>query len=240
MATGTCLAIFTLACGVCSPALDPSPTMLYDVTQFFTERESTVVLLNQDSLTPSCSAVSIYDYDGSAVLATAAHCLLRKVDALDPSPSAEKEAHEGDRALYVTRNDWYYTGSDAYRATIKRIDFVRDRAVLSVNQFEVPPPLPRAEPCDRCLFENYNVHSVGAVYEWARHSGVITGKTYAGYGSSFVESSISINYGWSGSPVFNDNGEVMGLIIRCDPDVQDETHKTRPCKPGWSLFTSLP
>jgi len=166
---------------------------------------------------------------------------MRKVDKFDPAPNAEKEAHVGDGILYVTRNDWFYTGSDAMRAKIKTLDLVRDRAMLSVNQFEVPMPLMKAKYCYPCTFDGDQVHSVSAVYNWDRHKGTILNDMYSGIDSRFFESDLTIDYGWSGSPVFTENGEVLGLVIRCNPSiVQVNDRMVRKCVPGWSLITSIP
>jgi trypsin-like peptidase len=232
-----------LMCSFCTPYTESKPPDLtslpdYSVERFMNERDATVVILQPDVLQPNCSAVSVYDYDGSAVLATAAHCLPSKVDKLDPSPDAIKEANVGDRILYVTRNDWYYTGSDAMRATIKRIDPIRDRAVLSVNQFEVPIPLLKGSPCDGCPTKDYAVHSISSLSGWERRDGFISRMSFSGIGSYFMESSISIEFGWSGSPVVNEKGEVIGLMIQCSP--MYDANSVRKCAPGWSLLTSVP
>jgi hypothetical protein len=233
-----CIAtMFLLMCSVCTPRIEPNLPN-YSVEQFMNERDATVVLLEPDVLQPNCSAFAIYDYDGSVVLATAAHCLLSKVDKLDPSPTAIREASVGDRILYVTRNDWYYTGSDAMRATIKRVDHVRDWAVLSVSQFEVPQPLFKASTCDECLGDRHPVHSVSALNNWERRDGFISRQSFSGIGSYFFESTISIEFGWSGSPVINERGEVIGLMVQCSP--RTDTDSVRKCKPGWSLLTSVP
>lgn len=211
-------------------------------TQQERELDATVVLLNADTNQPNCSAVSILDSHMFVVLVTAAHCVQSKVDIFDPSPSAAKWANVGDSIYYITKENWSDPSSIVFESKIQSIDEPRDRVVLSVFQNEAPVPLKGITGCDRCLYENYPVHTISSIFGWVNHKGVVTGKTYSGAGSSFFESSITIDFGFSGSPVINESGEVMGIITRCDPLEIKVDYGTvyKKCKKGWSLFTSLP
>lgn len=208
------------------------------------EREAlaSVILLSSDGAhLPSCGGVSISGKNGLTVLATAAHCVRHKIDPFDPAPNAEKESHIGDTILYVTRNQWRYTADDANVARIFTIDEPRDRATLLPKQGEAPFPLPTMQLCDDCSMSAFKVHSVAPVYGWARHDGMATGRTYAGESDWYYESTTDIDYGWSGSPVLDDQGFVIGMMVMCAAiQVRNDDHMVSKCKPRWSVFTSVP
>ena len=205
------------------------------------EADSVVVILDPDSGAPHCSGFSVKDYDGIAVLVTAAHCVTRKIDPFDPSPNAARSVKTDDEVVYVTRSMWELTASQRRSALVTDVDLARDWAVLEGKPFEVPMPLERATPCYDCRYNRESVHAISSVYDWTRHEGNILRVTYSGIGSNFYESDLDIDFGWSGSPVINAEGKVMGIVIQChDEDVEGIDHPYKVCKPGWSMVTSLP
>jgi hypothetical protein len=199
------------------------------------EAASVVVLLsaNRDRH-PCCSAASVLDLHGRVVLVTAAHCVLHKINQDDPAPDADTWAHVGDRVFYVPG------GSSALEATVSWFDAPRDRAILKPVDGEAPPPLPLRKLCDRCQLDGAPVHAVSALFEQTR-SGTITGKSWAGFGSRFWESDMSIIPGWSGSPVLDEAGEVVGIVAKCNGttiNAGDQIQRT--CTPHWAIFTDVP
>jgi trypsin-like peptidase len=233
------LAGFSFMIGACHPSREPA---CVQVAREEREMDATVVLLDSDTDEPHCSAVTVVGGDGSVVLVTAAHCVQRKVDAFDPSPSADKTANIGDTILYITREDWYGTGQKYKESTIKSIDMPRDRAVLGVFQNEAPVPVPSIRQCERCEFDGYPVYAVSGLFGWDRHDGVVNRKMFSGPNANFFESTMTVELGWSGSPVFNERGEAMGVVTRCNTYTieLDNGHEYKKCKRGWSLFTSIP
>ena len=101
-----------------------------------------------------------------------------------------------------------------------------------------PAPLALRSLCDRCSLDGARVHAVSALYEQT-HSGEITGRTFAGVGAWYWETSMTIIPGWSGSPVLNESGQVVGIMSKCNGTTLNAGDKVkRSCVPGWSLFTS--
>jgi len=223
----------SLTCSVCQqPTLPNYPER--ELPARDREVAATVVILDPNSGYPRCSAVSIYGQDGTAVLATAAHCVTKNVDEFDVSPEPVRSADIGDEIRYVVRDDWYHTASASYLAKVQSIDLGRDRATLKVNQYEVPQPLLKVDMSSVLIPSPVHVHALSAFFGWQRRDGDILKSEFSGVGSFFLESSMTIDFGWSGSPVIMDTGEVLGIVLRCaDKD------KNKVCDPGWSLFTTL-
>ncbi len=233
LATCSILSIAAM-CSFCKPVVrDASiePELPIEVTK----ANAAVVILDPNTSSPRCGGVSVYDHDGTAVLVTAAHCVTRKKNVFDPSPTTERWARVGDEISYVTRNEWYASESGSFGAVIKELDTSRDWSVLSINPYEVPRPLVAVNLSNRILVLGEHVHVIAPVFDWIRHDGEIVHTAFSGMDSYFVEMSTSIEFGYSGSPVIMDSGEVLGIVIQCS--VPDDVRK---CVPGWSIATTVP
>jgi len=237
-------AILLLALGLpgfsCAAQKQPVVYVSAAISPYEREAMASVMLLNTDGEhSPSCGGVAI-KRSGLTVLATAAHCVRHKIDPFDPAPNAEREAKLGDTIMYSTKGWSPFVPRLNRKSTIVDLDEVHDRAILYPVQDEAPAPLDVAELCDRCTTQPVQVHAIAPVFGWAQHEGVITGRTYAGGSNWFYESSVSINFGWSGSPVINSDGRVVGITIACNSvEVLDGDHAVKTCLPDWSVFTSI-
>lgn len=108
--------LLAITLNVCGPYHDPE----HGATLSVSEREinATVVIIG-DGRRPCCAGVSVYDDAGMIVIDTAAHCVLHRVDELDPAPDPDKEAHVGDTIQYVTHGDWFTRVSAVSHAYIQ-------------------------------------------------------------------------------------------------------------------------
>ena len=199
------------------------------------ELDAAVVILDPVTREPHCSGASIR-VDDKLVIVTAAHCVTRRANPFDVSPNPEKVAHVGDYAFFIPRDQWTPFADQDCEAKIAEFDPVHDRATLMpVDQADVPQPLPVARLCERCTIDDYPIHYVSALYGWEKHSGTVTGRAKDGQ-AEFWESSTSIIFGWSGSPVINSDGQMVGIVSRCHGK---DYPGGRQCEPGYSLFTDV-
>lgn len=234
--SGLSLSVILLSfCSFCKPPQLSEIVAEHNLPAEAEKANAAVLILDPDTGNQRCGGVAVYGNDGVAVLMTAAHCVTHKDDPFDPAPNAERGASVGDRIRYVTRDSWYSSASGAFTAQLKELDQVRDRAVLSVNPNEVPTPLMKANLLVFSPEVGAHIHSIAPVFSWDRHDGMIEWFQYSGIGSYYIGSSVSINFGWSGSPVILDNGEVLGLEIKCYTEDSE-----RKCIPGSSIITTLP
>ena len=205
----------------CAPARGPADA----------EADAIVVLLSADNdRHPDCNAVAI----GPHELATAAHCVTHRIDQEDETPDAPRTAEIGDPVWYVTRAMWGGTGSGAERARVSYYDRVRDVALLETEGVPGPPRRVAELGVEA-------VYARSALYEWERHNGQVAGRTFMGRSSYYWETTIDIIPGWSGSPVFNASGAVVGLVSACaGATINAGTHQFKTCLPKFALVVDLP
>lgn len=217
--------VVALALASCAPVATRRPDA---------EADSIVVLLGTDSGEPACNAVAT----GPHTLATAAHCVTHRLDHEDVSPFATRTANLGDAVWYVTRHEWYRSASSAARARVTRYDAARDVAILDTDQ----PVEPRrtAHLCSRCSTP-VTVYARAGVFGWAIHAGHTTGRTFAGPGQYYWDATISIEPGWSGSPVFDAAGSVVGVVSAClGSTIAAGDHFVKSCEPNFAVFVDVP
>ncbi len=109
-------------------------------------------------------------------------------------------------------------------ATVQDISEARDVAFLDVEQGELRPLEMAAQPGT-----GERVRAFSAVYDQTS-----LGRVLAQYEEGWYETSQTIVYGWSGSPVVDDAGRAVGVVSKCPDTIQG-----MPCKPGHALVTSL-
>lgn len=214
----------------CSPAPEPirPEPVPFRETQG-REARATVLILSADTGQACCSGVSVLDARGHVVLLTASHCVTHKTDPDDVSPDAERTAEIGDVL-------GWRSGMRVARAVLREYDPVRDRATLEPDELAAPLPLAARKLCERCTLDGERVHAVSALYDQTS-AGSIIGKVYAGEGAHWWESSMSVVPGWSGSPVLDDSGRVVGIVTKCNGLTLPAGARLRKtCVPGWSLF----
>jgi len=183
------------------------------------ETKATVVLFNSVKQA-NCSGVSVLNSSGNTILLTASHCIKKSI---------------GDTILYSFKDE-----KTLYKSRIESFDILHDRATLIPNRNEAPSPLNYKSLCERCTLDRLNVHVISGLNNWEKHYGYITGKTISN-GARFWEDNITIIPGWSGSPVINDQGEVVGIITSCiGSSYIDENEMINSCEPGTSYFIGLP
>lgn len=230
------VAIFAFSCAPGNlPATDAAGPLMSIASEH--EANATVELLSANwDRHPDCSAAAIIDASGESVLVTAAHCVTHRINQDDRDPDATVVAHIGDQIWFVTRGQFV----SPRRSVLTAFDPVLDRATL-VPLETSPEPLQRRSLCDRCLLDRFPVHSLSAFAGWARSDGEIVGETYAGPGSHYYLSTMTIQPGWSGSPVFDDNGFVVGIVIQCQGEALEAGERiSKNCRPNFSVFTDVP
>jgi hypothetical protein len=156
--------------------------------------------------------------DGTPVIATAAHCVMRPIDPFDSSPDAPATAMRGDAVWFLA---WH--GHVPQFGRIRLIDLDRDVALLGTT-LDAPAPIGRALLCDAC---SSPVHAVSALFDALSYGTIDSPRI-----GNFWTSTITVRPGWSGSPVFAD-GHVIGLVDAC-------ISKAGVCFPGLSIITGLP
>jgi S1-C subfamily serine protease len=103
----------------------------------------------------------------------------------------------------VTAEQWQYTSNASTPAHVQYVDRQRDLAALS-TEFNFDTKVTYREPIDG---ETVYARSVffGAIAD---------GNILPGIGF-FRDTTISIDFGWSGSPVFGLDGKVVGFVDAC-------------------------
>lgn len=210
----------------------------FGLTKTPVEREAnaTVVILDPNNYGGHCSGVSVNDRGVTRIL-TAAHCVTHLDNPYDISPWPIKVANLGDTIFFVPR-DGTVKRQVACVGSIAMFDPDRDLAWVDADDpSDLPSPLPVKPFCERCQLTDETVHAVSGLYAYTTHYGYVIGQTFES-NARFWASTLDIQYGWSGSPVLNDSGYVVGVISKCTPDIGPDGEKQ--CKPGWSLFAGAP
>lgn len=151
-----------------------------------TPKSPAVVLLSSAGR-PSCGAVAVAPHR----LLTAAHCV---------SWGDEREKR------YVTDAQWRRTVSYYSVAKVVAVNSSRDLAWL-----ETAPSASRLPFVDvRDAVEGEAVYSIAPAFEWQIHPGQIVAGA-----AGFAFSSLTIEHGWSGSPVLGADGKLVGIVSAC-------------------------
>lgn len=167
-----------------------------------------------------CGAVAI----GTQTLLTAGHCV--------------SGARKQPRVAYVTEERWAGTSDGVYWAIPRRVDAARDLAWLHAEgpamAYAYARP-PRAEEA---------VSVTAPVADWAHVGGRLglpaplrfDGETFhgtdaAGYGTEYWTAVLTIAPGWSGSPVYGEDGALIGILSACV--------RTAPgvCRSDYAIFS---
>lgn len=199
------------------------------------EADAIVVLLSAEpDRHPDCNAFAIAPHE----LATAAHCVEHRTSEEIDSP---RTARAGDMIYYVTRREWYTTALSAEPSIVTHYDRPHDFATLETSGASAPfVPLRVGSLCPHCANESA-VRARSALFEWRSHSGHLEGRAIGGLGERWWESTIDVEPGWSGSPVFASSGVVIGVVSACRGSVVAHGRTLlRGCAPNYSLLIELP
>ncbi len=181
-----------------------------------------------------CGAVAI----GPRTLLTARHCL-----------------RGGTSVAYVTREVWEHTSDGAYMAHVVRQSKARDLAWLRTYgpAFESWLPL-------RGVERGETVAAIAPIADWRGALGT-TGDTFTAFQTpdsilpshtasaldgSFRASTLSVQPGWSGSPVLGGDGALVGIVIGCSQRYELSTADDgrglvfRPrCRPHYTIIAPV-
>lgn len=209
-----------LLLAACMPMRDSRPPTAGEF-----ERSRTVVILDHLGGGGICSGVVVQDHVGRAVVITAAHCVAKHVDPTDEE--SPRVAELGQAVWFVLGNEWL-----PRRGLLYSYDLQRDRCI--VEAADLPTPLHTRRLADTAWqVPGETFHAVSALYERVSR-GAVLGESYADAGSFFWDSTIDIKPGWSGSPVVDSRGAVVGLVIKCRTL---EVHPGTVCDKNSAIFT---
>jgi hypothetical protein len=162
---------------------------------------------SQDTWVPVCSAFAVRGGQGAALLVTAAHCVPQEL---------------GSELHYYAPNG---IGHD--RAVLVARDSVHDLAVLE-------PRAPGAlVPLERTGVPNEGAHvlAVSALYNMSSPGVVV-----AELGQGMWETTQTIVFGWSGSPVLDAHGRVWAVVSKCPAEPIGTSYR---CIAGHAYVASL-
>lgn len=159
------------------------------------------------SYEPHCAAFAVAR-QGQTMLATASHCV--------PAGTANTT-----RLHFYAPSGWGH--GHAY--LLERNDSV-DVAFLALGDPEMVEPL----RIGRSPLVGDNVLSYSPIF---RESSA--GKVRGWLGGDWFATNQTINAGWSGSPVLDTRGDVVGIVSRCPTD---EGGAVRRCIPGHTVVTA--
>ncbi len=170
-----------------------------------------VALLTQDYR--SCGAVAIAPHE----LVTASHCV-----------------DEGARRTirYIADVDWFSAVQREYSARVVHVESSRDLAWLKTERDA--PPLPFVAIRAPVAFEH--LYSIAPAHNWKRSSGWLDEQV-----AGFLLTTVSVQPGWSGSPVFGLDGKLVAIVSACHPteDGLTGTGLLRRCKPRFSILSAF-
>lgn len=118
--------------------------------------------------------------------------------------------HVVDNAFLINVTLHGSTGS-VHQATVIRRDFKRDIAVLKLVDYSTPTYSVRLAPQMPRVGDE--VIAIGHPFDrdWSVTTGIISGLHREGLAINLIQTDAAINPGNSGGPLFNLNGEVVGL-----------------------------
>jgi S1-C subfamily serine protease len=126
----------------------------------------------------------------------------------------------------VSKELWDRTSKGSAAVTVVSRDTERDLAVLYT------PYAFRDFLRFRAPVTGETVNAVSALYDW-RHS---PGRVLPGFGF-FRDTDVTIQHGWSGSPVIGVDGRAVGVVARCNGAYSDGRHV---CARNDMQFSVLP
>lgn len=156
--------------------------------------------------TDNCNAFCVRDVDAK-YLVTAAHC----VEGLSI----------GSRFNYLEPN-----GAGYGEATLEWVGVTGDRAIATFKDNSLVPLRVNAgyEPSGGDLAITFS-----SLYSQASSGHVIGELTNLWY-----DTNQTIDFGWSGSPVVNEDGDAWGIVSMCHPN-DDES----ACEPNYAIISSI-
>ncbi len=161
---------------------------------------------NRMGYSPTCNAFCVQDID-APYLVTAAHCV--------------QDMGPGSRFRYMTNN-----GTGSKWATVEWVGVTGDRAIASINDPSLIPFNVNSsyypEPGDVAL-------TVTSVY-----SDISRGEVIGELSHGWFDTTQTVTFGWSGSPVMNSQGTVWGIVSMCRL-----TDSETDCDPNYSIVSSI-
>lgn len=157
--------------------------------------------------TPRCAAFAIVR-QGQTMLATASHCVPDGTSNTTP-------------IRFYAPSGWGH----GFAYLIERNDPV-DVAFLALADPEMVAPL----RVGRSPLVGESVLSYSPIFR-----GSTTGKVNGWLGGDWLETTQTITPGWSGSPVLDGRGDVVGIVSQCPTEARGAT---RQCVPGHAVVTA--
>jgi S1-C subfamily serine protease len=108
----------------------------------------------------------------------------------------------GNAAEVVTETQWRLTTNASTPATVEYLDPARDLAVLT-GEFNFTSPISLRPPTTEAIYSRSVLFDA-----------IADGNVLAGAGA-FRQTTLSVEFGWSGSPVFGLDGKVVGFVHSC-------------------------
>lgn len=188
---------------------------------------SVILLCSQDNgdRVPCCSAfvARAGPTFADARIYTADHCL--------------RNAGLGSDLAYVSRDSWERTATGHADARIVERDTRRDRAALTPIEIDDAEALAVSALDIGVIDKPEPVRSVGAYDNWRVSVGLATEQVWDESGSSWI-SSLDVQPGWSGAPVIDDAGRVVGIATRCRGTIPDYPG-SKTCESRTGIFVAL-
>ncbi len=160
-----------------------------------------------DSYEPRCAAFALVR-QGQTMLVTASHCVPESATNLTPLRFLAPSGWGHGLAYLLERND------------------AADVAFLALGDPEMVTPLRKG----KSPLIGESVWSYSPTYR-DRSDGQVTGWL----SGDFFETSQIVDKGWSGSPVLDASGDVVGVVSQCSSETSGATTR---CAPGRVVVTS--
>lgn len=163
-----------------------------------------------NSIDAAVAAILRNDQRSCSAFAIGTHDLMTAAHCLPDAPIVRLESRSGDRIV----------------AEVVYVDSARDTAVM-----RTPYAFSRFLST-RAPSYGERVQAIAAAFDWNESSGSVA----SAFGE-FRESTLTIQHGWSGSPVIGADGRAVGVVVTCRGVVVRYKHK---CSPGNAQFSALP